>query len=97
MTKQKIKEVVEIVKTILPHIEGERDKANFIKFKIQIEAIEVLLDLAQEYLKVDGIEEKKIDSENAPTELNSDEAFAYYQAYLMRKAMLFFDEQMGRK
>ena len=27
----------------------------------------------------------------------SDEAFAYYQAFLMRKSMLFFDEQMGRR
>lgn len=28
---------------------------------------------------------------------DSDEVFAYYQGYLMKKAMLFFDEQMGRK
>ena len=27
----------------------------------------------------------------------SDEVFAYYQAFLMREAMLFFDEQMGKK
>ena len=27
----------------------------------------------------------------------SDDVFAYYHGYLMRKAMVFFDKQMGRK
>ena len=63
MTPDEIKKAIEIVKSVLPHIEGERDVGNFIKFKVQVEAIEALLDLATQVVeaKMPQFDEKEFD------------------------------------
>jgi hypothetical protein len=48
-----LREAVEIVKQTVPHIEGERDYAGFIRFKVQVEAIETLLALATKVIEAE--------------------------------------------
>lgn len=51
MTQSEIREAIEQLRKILPHIEGERDEHNFILYKLQVNALEtalsVLTDLAE--------------------------------------------------
>ena len=60
-SREELKDYVEICKTIVvdPEPTGKRTEAGYIKFSVQTNALETLINLAQAYLSAEGLPEEK--------------------------------------